>query len=174
MDQIKYLYDKDILKKPRIRINTAGVGFVILDQTQRDFLDVDEINVTRSVLLKKLHEIANYTDVCGVTLTLKQKFHNENPIDIHRYIQMTLNKSYIWQNMKYILIPEFSSKGGHLHYHGVIWDSYQSEVMRGVNWWRRTYGFVKPEIELHHYDLWIKYIIKDYGKTGLWTLYKLN
>ncbi len=106
----------------------------------------------------------------GFTLTLKKKYHNDDDKYIHRLIATKLIKSKIWNNKSYVLFPEYSAKGN-LHYHGVMWNEYQFEVMRCVKWWRRHFGFVKPEMELHSKYNWLKYIIKDYGKTGLWTLH---
>ncbi len=152
------------------------VGLTILDQTQQKLCNnqkIQEINITRKVLLKKLKEIENFTDVCGLTLTLKKKYHNDDDKWIHRHIQAKINNSRVWKDIKYILIPEYT-KNGVLHYHGVIWDSYQIKVIKCVKWWRRTFGFVKPELKINKYSNWMKYIIKDYGKTGLWTLYNIK
>ncbi len=155
----------------------SKLGLKILDQTQQNLgnnnFPLHEINVTRSVLIKQLKKIEQFTDVCGFTLTLKKKYHNDDDKWIHRYIQNKIDNSRVWKGIKYIIIPEFTKKGV-LHYHGVIWDSYQIKVMTCIKWWRRTFGFAKPELKINNYNNWMKYITKDYNKTGLWTLYNLK
>ena len=147
--------------------------FEILDQTPTDKNKKgrsDDYNPTREIINKKLSTIIdNFTDVCGFTLTLNKKYHNDDDKYVHRHIQDALIKSRVWKDKKYFLFPEYTKKGI-LHYHGVMWDEYQIEVMRCVKWWRRKYGFVKPELELKHPYKWIAYITKNYGKTGLWTI----
>lgn len=153
--------------------NTIGsLGFKLLDKTLTNLPD-KVYSPTKKVLIKKLIEIENFTDVCGVTFTISRKFHSMDPKDLHRMIYEKLGASRLYKDKNYILIPEFTSKGI-LHYHGVIWGSYQCHVMKLVNWWRRTYGFVKVELELRNYLNWINYMLKDYGKTGLWTIYRFE
>lgn len=152
-------------------LNKIKVG-ELLDQTQPDFKSITG-DVTRDVLIEKLKEIEDFTDVCGVTLTLKKKYHNDDDKWMHRYIENKILKSQAWKDKKYILVPEYT-KNGVLHYHGVIWDSYQIEVMKVAKWWRRHFGFVKPELKINNYKNWMNYMIKDYGKTGLWTIYKIK
>ncbi len=152
-------------------IKRKALGLEVLDQTQRDFRSY---NPAKEVILKKTKEIEKFSDKCGATLTLKKKYHNDDPLYMHRLVEAKLTKSTLWNKRKYILFPEFGSKNGVLHYHGIFWDMYQIEFVKLINWWRRTFGFVKMELEIRHYDCWIKYITKEHGKTGLWTIYQIK
>lgn len=137
-------------------------------------MELSEINVTREVILRKLGYVLDHcSEVCGVTLTFSRKFKLDDHTWLHRFVQKELLSSKLWKGIKYILIPEFTPNGD-LHYHGIIWDEYQCVVMRLLQWWRRKFGYVKPELKLKHPMLWLNYIIKDYGKTGLWTLYRIK
>ncbi len=149
------------------------IGFELLDQTQRK-KSVNEYNPSKEVINSKLTEIINnFTDVCGFTLTIKKKYHNDDDKYIHRLVQTKILTSLVWKNKKYMIFPEYTKKGN-LHYHGIIWDEYEIEVMRCIKWWRRIFGFAKPELKLSSKYNWIKYIVKDYGKTGLWTIYNIK
>ncbi len=176
-----------MFSEPNININSdnmlysmksMALGLELLDQTQSEITDAihntpKEDNIVREAIIKVLNLAIRESDTVGVTFTLKRKYHNEDNKWMHRYIQEKIEKSRIWKKKKYVLIPEFTSSGN-LHYHSIIWGSYQCEVMKMVNWWRRTFGFAKAELELRHPECWIKYITKDYGKTGLWTLYNVQ
>lgn len=127
---------------------------------------------TRDYILNNLKlNISKYTDKIGITCTLKKKFHLEDATWMHRHIERSIIRSRLWRKRKYILIPEFT-QNGNLHYHGIIYDCYHVHSMKIVNWWRRTYGFVKVEMKLRNYKNWVRYITKDLGKTGLWIIYK--
>ncbi len=115
-------------------------------------------------------KIDKFSQVSGFTLTLKKKYHDDDSVWIHRYIHAKILKSSVWKDKNYILIPEFT-KAGNLHYHGIIWDHYDITVMRCIKWWRREFGYAKPELELRNYKNWSKYILKNYLKTGLWTIF---
>lgn len=115
--------------------------------------------------------IDQYSDLVGFTLTFRKSFHSDDDLFLHRMISKKLIKSTVWKTKKYILFPEFTSKKGNLHYHGIMWDSYEIEVMRSMKWWRKNYGFVRVELKLNSPYNWLKYITKDYMKTGLYTLY---
>lgn len=156
-------------------------GLELLDQTTHDednkLTEAEEDAVcdyigTKGLILNKLNMIiSENTQMYGCTFTFKRSFHNDDPVYLHRMTEKEINKSRIWKDKKYILFAEFSPKGGILHYHGIIYGCYQTEFLRLCNWWRRKFGFVKPELEIRHPDKWRDYITKDYGKTGLWTLY---
>ncbi len=150
-----------------------NVGLEVLDQTQPKLAKVS-YNPCKEVLMKELMIINDkFSQVCGVTLTLRKKFHDVDPKDMHRMIHERISSSRVWHEKKYILIPEFT-KNGILHMHGVIYDEYQTIVIKLVNWWRRTYGFAKIELKINNYKNWTNYILKDYGKTGLWTIYNIK
>lgn len=157
-DLIKVLKDKK-----------ARLGLQLLDQTQHKFR-VSEPKT--SIMLKKCQDVESSTQKYGATLTLC-KWHNDDPLLIHREVEKKILASTIWKGNKYIMFPEFGSKNGSLHYHGIFYDMYEVEFVRMMKWWRRTFGYVKIELEIRHYDCWIKYIIKDHGKVGLWTLYSI-
>ncbi len=154
------------------------IGVEVLDQPQQKksglVLEKDVYNPSIAELEKVLKlVIDNYTDVCGFTLTFKRKYHMDDDRWLHRDVQNSIVKSRKWKDIKYIMFPEYT-KNGNLHYHGIIWDEYQTVVMDCLKWWRRKYGFAKPELKLNSKFNWIKYITKDYGLTGLWTLNNLG
>ncbi len=117
----------------------------------------------------------SFSQKAGFTLTvdkkkLKRLIRNcDDPEIVHRYLAMKLSRSRLWGKMKYIMFPEFNQNGG-LHYHGIIWDQYESAVIRALNMWRRDVGFVKPELKIRDIDNWTKYIQKDKYINGLWTI----
>lgn len=133
--------------------------------------------ITLSKVLTKLLEMRHSEDLradpcysisqlSGFTLTLSKKYHNDDDYWLHCKIRSELRKSTVWKNKSYIIFPEFTKKGT-LHYHGIMWNEYEADVMRCVKWWRRKYGFVKPELQINNRKNWLKYITKDYGKVGL-------
>ena len=146
---------------------------MLLDQTTPKKSDSDVYLPVKEHIIKELIKKNNISQISGFTLTLKKKFHNDDDKWLMRFIERKINKSRIWKNKEYIIFPEYT-KNGILHFHGCMYNEYHHEVMRCMKWWRREFGFVKPELTLSSYSNWIKYITKDYGKTGLWTIYKLN
>ncbi len=158
----------------------------LLDHPKANEVKSNGINNIRLVLLKKLESLENITDKYGFTLTFNmRKFRNDDSKYMHRLASQRIEKSPVWRDVKYIMIPEFD-KNGNLHYHGVIWDVYQIKCVRCIKWWRRNFGFAKPELELKYFNCgsgqickrreikswcWKHYITKDFGKTGLWSLY---
>lgn len=147
------------------------VGFKILDKTQREFGDEVAYNSAKAYIHRFLGNIIdNNSQICGFTLTLCKTFHEDEDIFLHRYIHRSISNSRIWKGKKYIIFPEYTARGI-LHYHGIMWGEYDSEVMRCIKWWKRKYGFVKPELRINSKANWIKYITKDYGRNGLWTIY---
>jgi len=157
-------------------MNESGVC-KLLDQTQRKNICIaekDTYNPCREVLNKSLNKIVNdYTQICGFTLTFQRKFHDDDDRWLHRHVHHSLINHKKWKKVKYIIIPEFTPKRGQLHYHGIIWDEFDLTVMECLKYWRRKYGFVKPELRLKNPHLWIKYMCKDFNKTGLWTISNL-
>lgn len=159
-------------KKNKISLIDFGlerVGVDILDQTPHDKL--------KSAIIK---EINKFSQKSGFTLTINAskvcKFVKDvtDPKELHRYIHNKIVKSRVWKKIKFVMFPEFSTINGNLHYHGIIYDEYQTVVMKCIKWWRRNFGFAKPELEIRHYDNWMNYITKDINKTGLWTIYNTN
>ena len=141
----------------------------VLDQTPPKKGDSD-YNPTKSAIIRLLESMVNtHTDIMGFTLTFKKSFHDDDDRWLHKHVESTLLKNK-WKDINYIIFPEYT-KNGVLHYHGITWDEYQSNLMVCIKQWRRKYGFVKPELELKSDLNWIKYITKNYGKTGLWTLF---
>ncbi len=158
---------------PRINVSKIKekVG-LLLDQAQPESKKCDTSNVCRNKILNRLNNIFDdYTQVYGITLTFKLKFSDYCDEVLHREIKERIDKSTLFKQTKYVLFPEYTQKGT-LHYHGIIYDCYQVEYMKCVKWWRRNYGFVKPELKIKYPKKWIQYITKDLGKTGLYTLYK--
>ncbi len=159
------------------QIYNKKLGLQLLDQTQpaiSKMSNKDEYNPSIEVIRKELDKISkNYSQVCGFTLTFKKKYHSSCDKWLHRKVHNEIKKSKIWKDTKYIIFCEYTKKGI-LHYHGIIYDSYEIQVMRCIKWWRRLYGFAKPELKLINKQNWLTYITKDYGKTGLWTMSKIN
>ncbi len=152
--------------------------FELLDQTPPklcDSLIETQLDVKHlTFIVQKLYSlIDSEMEVYGCTLTLKNKFRDDDDVYIHRYIDNKIKSSRVWKDVKYILLSEFSPDGK-LHYHGIIYGCYQFSFLRCVKWWRRIFGFVKPEINIKNRTNWFKYILKDYKKSGLWTIYKIK
>jgi len=151
--------------------------FVILDQTTAKKVTLGkkgEYNPKTEYVQKACSLLLSnkITQMSGFTLTFKRKFHTDDPLWLHRHIEGLIIKSKIWNTKSYMLFPEFTKKGA-LHYHGIMWNEYNVEVVRSINWWRRKFGFVKPELEIRNIDNYIRYITKSYSKTGLWTIMNL-
>ncbi len=146
-----------------------GLRLEILDKPMPKF---GHYNIVRQVIDKEIIQISKFSQKYGATLTLKKKYHNDDPMYIHRLVEEKILGSRIWKGKKYIMFSEFT-KNGIIHYHGIFYDMYQVEFVKLMNWWRRIFGFVKIEMEIIHYDCYIKYITKGQGKTGLWTLYNI-
>lgn len=161
-------YSAEQLETP---ISEIDVGFDVLDQTQHE---KDGYNPSKETINKYLSNVINnYSDIVGFTLTLKKKYHNDDDKYMHRLIENKILRSSIWKDKCYIIFPEYTRKGN-LHYHGIMWNQYEIEVMRCLKWWRRIFGFAKPELKINSKYNWIKYITKDYMKTGLWTIYNIK
>lgn len=143
------------------------------DNKELELLDPTTPNLRNSVsniVLRKLKSLGEFTQLSGFTFTFKSKFHSTDDKWLHRHVEEKIKKSHIWSFKNYILIPEFTSKNGNLHYHGVIWNAYDVEVMRCIKWWQTNFGFAKPELNIRNYGNWMTYITKDYLKSGLWTI----
>lgn len=160
--------------------SNKSLGSLILDRTQADsrnkFTDSEEeairqdVLACKGVIMDKLNKVIKFSDMCGFTLTFRREYHNDDPAYLHRLVENRILKSRVWKDVKYMMFCEYT-KNGILHYHGCTWDCYQIQVIRIINWWKRSFGFAKPETDVKHPDKWIEYITKDYGKSGLWTLY---
>ncbi len=154
-------------------MSSVNSGLYLLDQTTEKLTNTGSYLPAKEYIIKQLVSKGNLTQKCGFTLTLKKLYHDDNDKWLHNYIENTLLNSRCWKDKEYIMFPEYTQKGI-LHYHGVMYNEYQSEFLRCIKHWRNKFGFAKPELEIKHYDKWIDYITKDYGKTGLWTIYKLK
>jgi len=156
--------------------NIYRLGFDLLDQNptvEKEKEYEPTFEPTRETLLKRIDKIRKFSDCRGATLTLKKKWHNEDPKVIHRYIHQKIASSRLWRKHKYLLFPEFTKKGV-VHYHALFWDIYQCPFVKLMNWWRRTFGFAKIELEIRHMNCYINYIMKNYGKVGLYTIYQIE
>ncbi len=146
--------------------------FDLLDQTSANSsnIGIGESNTTTEALLKELKRVVdNESQICGFTFTFKRAYHQDDDLWLHRHVEKCINSSRVWKDIKYIMFSEFNASG-QLHYHGIIYGEYDIVVMRIIKWWRRKYGFAKVELKLHNKLNWVKYICKDYLRTGLWTL----
>ncbi len=156
--------------------NIYKLGFALLDQNptvekEKDYEPTFE--PTKETLLKRLDIIKKFSDCRGATFTLKPKWHDEDPKTIHRYIHEKIAKSRLWRKEHYMLFPEFTKKGV-VHYHAIFWDIYQAPYINLIQWWRRTFGFAKVELKINHINAYIRYMTKDYGNVGLYTIYQID
>lgn len=152
-------------------IQKVKVGSHLLDETQQQLGTADSYNPTVNFIKDLLVSIEkNYTQINGLTLTFQNKWLESDDKDLHRYINNKINNSTVWKKVNYLMFPEFD-KNLRLHYHCIIYGSYDLHLARVTRWWRRTYGFAKPEKNLYNYKNWATYISKDYRKTGLWTIH---
>ncbi len=161
------------------------------DQTQTDLIEKRIApNVIRYTNFSKMIDSLDYSQKYGITLTFRRKWHSEDPLYLHRLIHKKISSSRLWKKEKYILFPEYSANGI-LHYHGYMYNTYQTNVKRLEIWWKRTYGIItKVEYDLRYVYCgerdkciqknksnakycWLHYITKDVGKTGLWTISNL-
>lgn len=120
---------------------------------------------------KKLDSIREH-DVYGFTLTFRPKTHEIENERLHAWVKDTIRRSRLWKKTKYCLFPELTSEGK-LHYHGIMYDTFQCDVMKIMKKWKREYGFYKVEINIRNYVNWINYIMKHYGKAGLSTIHNI-
>ncbi len=162
-----------------------------LDQTQSAAIEKRVSHkVVRHCHFLKMVKSLSYSQKYGITLTFRPSWHTEDPLYLHRLISRKIASSRLWKKEKYILFPEYT-ENGILHYHGYIYDTYQTNVKRLEIWWKRTYGTItKIEYQLRYpycgiqnkciqknkskaKYCWLHYISKDLGKTGLWTITNL-
>ncbi len=141
----------------------------LLDQAQPEKMEKTNGDKKNNLLLRLNSIFRNNTQVYGITCTLGKKCDYNDPLFMHRMIVRKLCRSTLWRKQKYLLIPEFTDNG-RLHYHGVIYNCYEVEAIRLSQWWKREFGFTKFEKEIRYPNKWIDYILKDIGKTGLWTI----
>ncbi len=153
-----------------------------------------ECHIASNFIKKKLVNITKCSQYYGINITFKSKYHDMDPIQLHRLFQKKLIKSNIWKKNQYLLFPEFSPKSGNLHYHGVVYDCYQHNVISMQKMCKREFGpqckvFLTVNCKLCEAGIdgpcsylkqngdkgwcWTHYITKDVGKTGLWTIYKI-
>ncbi len=164
-------------------------GGCLLDQPTK----IKAKSITIEDMLIMIIKSYNQTPIIGITLTLSAKWHLEDPIIVHRFIEEKINKSTNWKKLnRYFIFPEFTSEGN-LHYHGIIIGNYQSTIMSALTMWKRQFGYVKPEFKLKYLhcnsitkicnqtnqkgksiSCWTHYMVKDYNKTGLWCIYNIN
>lgn len=141
----------------------------ILDQP----IPEKDTTVSNAILNSVQLLLIECSQISGFTLTFKKKYHEDDDLELHRYVEQYLLKSKCWNKTQYVLFSEYTSKGN-IHYHGVMFNQYQINVMKCIKSWRRKFGFVKVELEIRNVRNWYDYITKNYGKIGLWTLYKFK
>lgn len=176
-----YKIDEDIYKSNNTNSNTSNltkeVGFELLDRTQQrqtekstkdPFREYQKTTWINNLVIN----LSQCTLVQGLTLTLKKKYHRDEIITMHKYIQNKIYNSTVWKGTIYCLRPELT-KNNILHYHAIIYNNYEAQTDRLVKWWRREFGFVKPEFDLKYPIKWIEYMFKDYCKIGLWTIHTI-
>lgn len=124
------------------------------------------------MMTNRIIEMRNNRDdyMYGFTLTLKKKYQKFDPKQLHRFVHKDIDK-FFKDIPKYHIFPEFDNNGN-LHYHGICWNTWQATLEMALRRWRRKYGFVKPELNLSNYDAWIRYIIKQRRRSGLYVIDK--
>ncbi len=152
--------------------NIYKLGFDILDQTPTNTKE-KVYKPTKEAIHKMLKYVQKCSDLKGATLTFKRKWHDEDQTVLHRIVHEKIVKSKLWKGKKFILFPEFTKKGV-VHYHCLFWDIYQAPFVKLIQWWRRTFGFAKMELEIRHPKCYIDYITKDYEKVGLYSIYEFG
>lgn len=175
-----------LIKNSNVCVNAKIAKRVdLLDPTQRDFgcpkrRPAPEVLIsgnstcyspTSNYLAKLIEEVKCNTMYYGLTLTFKPKYHESEIRKLHKFVNTTISRSLVWKKINYILFPELTS-GGNLHYHGIIYDTYQCTADKAIKHWRRKFGFVKPEFTVRNRENWNSYIVKDYKKIGLYTLHR--
>lgn len=123
--------------------------------------------------LNQMKQSRKITQWYGITLTFNPRFHQEDPLWLHKYIHDKMKKSIVLKKAQYIFYPEYTNAGV-LHYHGLVLDLWPLEFVRFKTWWLRSFGFNKPEMEVRNKDRWIKYCIKQRNRHKLWTIEKLT
>lgn len=163
-------------------------GFVsLLDQTKPAERKKQEgVHIVHFKNLSILYSLNNTLMIpFGITLTFKKSFHSSDSRWLHDYFQSRIEKCKVAKLFKYQFYPEFSSKNCHLHYHGIIYSTYQVHFIEFVKWYTRSFGYCKPELEIYNYwcekkdscitttkRCWLHYITKDCSKTGLYPIVK--
>lgn len=153
------------------------------DTTHSQKCDPGDNMTNRKNLLFIIGKIKYNTLKYGITITIDPKFpyknrrfksmadsqkHDTVKIIIEKYMLKTMS------NIQYILIPEYSDNNGMLHYHGIVWNCYQLSFSNFLRKLRGTIGYCKGEFEIKHYDKWLSYIFKNYGKSGLSTITRIS
>lgn len=141
----------------------------ILDQQYAEFRETKMDNYMKRVITERLMKLIERDDIMGATFTLRPIYYTKDDKLLHREIELRIMKSTVWKDTYFYMFPEFT-KQGNLHYHIIMYGVYQIKFMQCVKWWRRNYGFVKTELKINNNKNWVNYIIKDYGRTGLWTI----
>ncbi len=149
-------------------------------------------NTGKYLIVKKY--LSCESNSSGITLTFEEKFRGDymDPLDMHMYVSQLIRRSNIFKQLDhYILIPEFD-KNSHLHYHGILF-GYKVHIIKVCQWWRKKFGWVKPEYRLRFpYCIsnkvcskscqvakqaklcWLHYMYKDIMITGLTSITSIN
>ncbi len=149
-------------------------------------------------IIKKLKWLDVFTPKFAVTLTInkrKKYMKKMDDTEIHRYVSDRLRNNCNWRKMKYVLFPEYGDKGN-LHYHGIVWNTYEVTLSKAIRFYRNNIGFVNKDWskDIKYYTClgfpnlaisqchtirdkktksgcWTHYITKSYKRTGLGTIY---
>lgn len=119
----------------------------------------------RDKLEKQINKMSSCSQKIGFTFTFDKSYHNLDPDILYNYI-----KKYILEHLngiEFIVATEFT-KSGIMHFHGIIWNSYQRTVNKSFKEWRKTYGFVQLEYRIS--EKWEIYILKDIDISGYPTI----
>lgn len=121
-------------------------------------------------ILNKLRISKSNSQWYGLTLTFKRKFHSSSPRWLHKYAHEKLTRMFCKKyNCEWYAFPEFT-QAGILHYHCIVYNIYEVNMVKMMNSWKRQFGFVKWEKDVRYKDIWIKYCIKDRNRHGLYTI----
>lgn len=144
---------------------------LVLDRVQRPRTQKDsmEIILNSDELRNSIDNFVKNNDInliYGITMTLKDEPNNPEFINdqINDEIMIYIKKYN--KNLRLILVPEFGTRNGRLHYHGIISD-YKKNVINFKNWWKRKRGLIRMEWRFTNINSWKEYIVKDYKVTGL-------
>lgn len=133
-----------------------------------DALSIEGESSLFNEMMKKVVISRKSSQWMGFTLTFKPFwFNRRGPRTLHLEAERHITTSLPWQGKSFVMFPEFN-KAGILHYHGFVHDCYEVEFLKMMRSWQRKYGHVDKFLEASNKDIWIKYLLKDRHRNGLW------
>lgn len=115
---------------------------------------------------KNIESVIKRMSLCsqkiGFTMTFAKMWHDEDPDTLYKYFQDYI-KTNFESDAQYIIAPEFTTHGV-MHFHGIMYNSYQRFVNKMFTDWRKQYGMIKMEYTITEH--WENYITKDMDNIG--------